>query len=242
LTVERLSDMQNRAAESPYRQVVSSLDFHLIRARLRAQDGTPRDTVREFEKLLREKKYVSQAAVQYGLSLACLRARDVEGAKRASENLSALVDSSPIVAGLVAEIKIAAGDHAGAATVYNAALQRFPQAKALVYGYAESLYAARDFQKLQEFLASQLQRDAWDYRLYGFQAKNYAAMGKQLLQHRSQSEFYFLQGQLGPAIEQLEFAQKAKDGNFYELSAVDARLRELRKLHLEEEKKKRNGG
>ena len=103
--------------------MVSSLDFHLIRARLRAQDGTPRDTVREFEKLLREKKYVSQAAVQYGLSLACLRARDVEGAKRASENLSALVDSSPIVAGLVAEIKIAAGDHAGAATVYNAALQ-----------------------------------------------------------------------------------------------------------------------
>ena len=64
----------------------------------------------------------------------------------------------------------------------------------------------------------------------------------QLLQHRAQAEFYFLQGQLGPAIEQLEFAQKAKDGNFYELSAVDARLRELRKQHMEEEKKKRDGG
>ncbi len=242
LTVERLSDMQNRAAESPYRQVVSSLDFHLIRARLRAQDGTPRDAVREFEKLLREKKYVSQAAVQYGLSLALLRARDVDGAKRASENLSALVESSAILAGLVAEIRGASGDHAGAHAVYRAALQRFPQAKSLVYGYAESLYSARDFQKAQEFLESQLQRDAWDYKLYGLQAKNYAAMGKQLLQHRAQAEFYYLQGQLGPAIEQLEFAQKAKDGNFYELSAVDARLRELRKQHMEEEKRKRNGG
>ncbi|MFB0935378.1 MAG: M48 family metalloprotease, partial [Propionivibrio sp.] len=40
LTVERLSDMQNRAQDSPYRQVVSSLDFHLIRAKLRAQSGT----------------------------------------------------------------------------------------------------------------------------------------------------------------------------------------------------------
>jgi predicted Zn-dependent protease len=242
LTVERLSDMQNRAAESPYRQVVSSLEFHLIRARLRAQEGTPRDAVREFEKLLREKKYVSQAAVQYGLSLALLRARDFEGAKRASENFTALADSSPIIAGLVAEIRGASGDFTDAHAIYRAALQRFPQAKALVYGYAESLFSARDLQTAQEFLASQLQRDAWDYKLYGLQAKNYAAMGKQLLQHRAQAEFYYLQGQLGPAIEQLEFAQKAKDGNFYELSAVDARLRELRKQHMEEEKRKRNGG
>ena len=39
------------------------------------------------------------------------------------------------------------------------------------------------------------------------------------------------------AVEQLELAQKAGDGNFYELSAVEARLKELRRaatgpLHL----------
>ena len=56
LTVERISDMQNRAQESPYRQVVSSLDFHLIRAKLRAQAGTAGEAVAEFEKLLQEKK------------------------------------------------------------------------------------------------------------------------------------------------------------------------------------------
>ena len=42
LTIERISDMQNRAQSSPYRQVVSSLDFHLVRAKLRALMGTPR--------------------------------------------------------------------------------------------------------------------------------------------------------------------------------------------------------
>ena len=51
-----------------------------------------------------------------------------------------------------------------------------------------------------------------------------------------------LQGQLGPAVEQLQFAQKDTDGNFYEQSAVDARLRELRKLQQEEAKLKKNGG
>ena len=43
-------------------------------------------------------------------------------------------------------------------------------------------------------------------------------------------------------MEQLQFAQQASDGNFYEQSAVDARLRELRKLKEEEAKLKRNGG
>ncbi len=242
LTVERLSDMQNRAQESPYRQVVSSLDFHLIRAKLRAQAGTPKDAVADFEKLLLEKKYVSQAAVQFGLSYALIRARNVEGARRASENLRALRDSSPILAGLAAEVSAASGDREEAHRIYRLALQRFPQAKSWVYGYADSLYAAGEYPLALSFLETQLQLDASDYRLYGLQAKTFAATGKRLQQHRAQAEHYYLQGLLGQAIEQLQFAQKETDGNFYEHSAVDARLRELRKLQLEEDKRKRDGG
>ena len=80
-----------------------------------------------------------------------------------------------------------------------------------------------------------------DYKLYGLQAKNYAMMGKRVQQHRAQAEFYMLQGQLTQAVEQLQFAQQATDGNFYEQSAVDARLREMRKLQIEEAKLKRGG-
>ena len=116
------------------------------------------------------------------------------------------------------------------------------QAKSLVYGYAESLYAAQQYDQAVLFLDAQLQHSVTDYKLYGLQAKTYAALGKRLLQHRAQAEFYMLQGQLGQAVEQLQFAQQATDGSFYDQSAVDARLRELRKLQAEEEKLKRNGG
>jgi predicted Zn-dependent protease len=81
-----------------------------------------------------------------------------------------------------------------------------------------------------------------DFKLYGLQAKAYAAAGKRLQQHRAQAESYVLQGQLGEAVEQLMLAQRATDGNFYEQSAVDARLRELRKRLAEELKQKKNGG
>lgn len=242
MTVERISDIQNRTQESPYRQVVSSLDFHLVRAKLRALSGTPREAIAEFEGQLREKKYASQAAARYGLVLGLMRAKDLPAAQREIEALTALQVASPLIAGLAAEVKAAAGDPAGAQLIYREALQRFPQAKSLVYGYAEALYASRQYDAAVAFLDAQLQLDLADYKLYGQQARTYAALGKRLQQHRAQAEFYLLRGQLGSAVEQLQFAQQASDGNFYEQSAVDARLRELRTLQAEEAKLKRNGG
>ena len=241
LTVERISDMQNRAQDSPYRQVVSSLDFYLIRSKLRAQMGTPREAINEFETQLSEKKYVSQAATRYGLALALMRAKDAPAAQREVEALQALKATSPIIAGLTAEIRASNGDLAAAQSVYRDALQRYPQAKSLVYGYAESLHAGKQHDQAVSFIESQLQLNSADYKLYGLQAKAFAALGKRLQQHRAQAEFYMLQGLLGQAVEQLEFAQRDTDGNFYEQSAVDARLRELRKLQDEEARLKRNG-
>ncbi|MGE5491474.1 MAG: M48 family peptidase, partial [Actinomycetota bacterium] len=58
-------------------------------------------------------------------------------------------------------------------------------------------------------------------------------------QHRSLAEAYALQGQLPAAVEQLQLAQRAGDANFYELSAIDARLRELKARQAEEAKEKR---
>ena len=83
MTVERISDMQNRAQGAPYKQVLNSLDFELVRAKLRAQAGTPREAIKEFETQLQEKKYASEAAVRYGLASAQLRAKDLAAAQHA---------------------------------------------------------------------------------------------------------------------------------------------------------------
>jgi predicted Zn-dependent protease len=240
MTVERISDMQNRAQHAPYRQIVDSLDFLLVRAKLRAQAGTAREAVSEFEMQLREQKYSSEMAVRYSLSYALLRAKDVAGAQREMNALKSLKLLSPIISGLAAEIRIAAGDLPLAQAIYREALQRYPQSKSLVYGYFEALYAGRQYDQALRFLEAQLQFNLSDYRLYGMQAKALAASGKQMKQHRAQAEFYILQGQLSEAIEQLMLAQRASDGDFYEQSAVDARLRELRRQRAEEAKQKRS--
>ncbi|MDR2452709.1 MAG: M48 family metalloprotease [Candidatus Accumulibacter sp.] len=242
LTVERLSDMQNRAQEAPYRQVVSSLDFFLVRARLKAQSKPPRDAAAEFERSLREEKYASETAARYGLAYALLRARDLPGAQRASAPLSQSSDASPMLAGLIASIREQSGDVRGAQEIYRQALSRFPQARSLVYGYADSLHAAGAYRQALAFLEERLVRDSSDFKLHGLKARTHAALGQRTQQRRAQAEYYLLQGRLGAAIEQLEFAQNEKDGDFFEMSAVDARLRELRKLQREEEQDGKKGG
>ena len=242
LTLERISDMQNRAQLAPYRQVVSDLDFFLVRAKLRAQAGAPRDAIKEFELQLRDKKYVSQAAVRYGLAVAHLRDKDAKAAQHEMDAISALKVSSPMISGLAADIRLASSDMPGAQTIYRDALQRFPQSRSLIYGYAESLLNSRQYDQCLQFLDAQLQISFSDFKLYGLQARTYSAMGKHLQQFRAQAEYYYLKGQLVQAIEQLQFAQKETDGNFYEQSVVDARLRELRARQVEEDKLKRDGG
>jgi predicted Zn-dependent protease len=56
------------------------------------------------------------------------------------------------------------------------------------------------------------------------------------LQHQAQAEAYVLQGSLPAAIEQLQLAQKTGDGDFYQLSSVEARLRDLRQQFEQETK------
>ncbi|MCP5269266.1 MAG: M48 family metallopeptidase [Zoogloeaceae bacterium] len=239
ITVERISDMQNRQARAPYKQFRDGLDFQLIRAKLRAQLGTPKEAVNNFETLLRERKYSSEAAIRYGLAYALWRAKKYAQADQELEMVRRQKSGSPIAENLAAEIKAASGDLASAVKIYREALLRFPTSRALAYGYADALFSQRSYDLLQTFLEEQLQLYTTDPKLYGVQAKTYAMQGKKLQQHRALAEMYVLQGRLVPAIEQLQFAQRAGDGNFYEMSVVDARLRELKKQQMEEAKQKK---
>lgn len=239
LTTERIGDMQNRQARVPYKQVRDGIDFLLVRAKLRAQLGAPRDATNEFEALLRDRKFSSETAARFGYAHALLRAKKYAQAEQEAEFVRRQKTGSAMPENLLAEIKAGAGDLAAATTLYRDALQRFPTSRALAYGYADTLFAQRNYDRLQSFLEEQVQSYSGDYKLYNLLAKTYAVQGRQLAQHRALAEMYMLQGRLVQAIEQLQFAQKANDGNFYEQSVVDARLRELKKQHAEELKQKR---
>jgi len=234
MTTERIADAQNRAAGAPYRQHLDSIDFHLVRAKLRAERGEPQDAVSAFASAVRDRRYASEAAARYGLTLALLRARRYAEAQQEAARLRATGASSPMIETLTARVQLAAGDTAGALATLSRALKRYPGRLSLVYADAEMLQQAGRQAEALKVLEAPVREHPRDARLRALQAQSYAALGKRLLQHQAQAELYVLRGAVPAAIEQLQLAQAAGDGNFYELSAVDARLKELRAQHAQE--------
>ena len=275
LTGERIADMQNRAADLPYKQVVDSLDFSLVRAKLRVEQLDARDAVIDSAALLKEHKYTVEAAARYGYVRALLRDKQLAAAERELKLLQRLKIVSPMIDKLAADLAVARNDFTGAEALYRDALKREPLNRALIYGLADTLIAVsgrgmaatlndksvpcplpspptplpqergdstvacrdahvKHWLPAQQFVDQALQERPQDYQLYAFKAKIAHSLGQRFQTQRAQAEVYALQGQTQAAIEQLQMAQRAGDASFYEMSAADARLRELKARRLEE--------
>jgi beta-barrel assembly-enhancing protease len=223
LTTERIADIQNRIAKTPNRNVADSLDFQLARAKLRAQDGSPHEAMQYFEGHAAEKT----ASQSYGSAVALLRLREFE---RAEKELAAAkkIASHPMLDNLAAQIKRESGNTEAALVIYQAAMQAAPQNRALAYGYIDTLLAAKQNEQALKIVNEKLNRVQDDYRLFELQARCYAALGKKLPQHQAQAEAYIRQEKLQAAIEQLQLGIKTGDGDFYQLSAAESRLKQLK--------------
>lgn len=240
LTSERLSDMQNREQTVSYRQVADSQDFLLIRAKLRAMQGTPMEAVHDFQRLLEDKKFASEGAANFGLAIALGRMRqwaEAETVLRRAQNFGM---ASAIFERQMAEVQLAQGASDQAMVLYSEAMVRYPFNQALLYGYTRALLKQRRFDEALRFIELKLQNTPQDLRLHKMRAESYAGLGRNAQQHLALAEVFSLQGQTEGAIDQLQHARNAGDANFYELSVIDARMRELRRRRLEEQKEKRN--
>jgi predicted Zn-dependent protease len=233
LTYERIADVENRVDALPYRQVPDSLSYRLVRARLQVEQYPPRDALTHFEDVLREKKTVSEPAARYGLILALMRLKDFQRANREVDVLRTEVPDNAMVAALVGRVKVAAGDVPGALRLYADAMQRFPRQRALTIDYAQALLDAKRPREALDLVDAALQAVRADPRLYQLQAKSYAALGQRLQQYRAQAEAYVLLGSIPAAIEQLQIGLKSGDGDYYQLSSAEARLRQLRAADAE---------
>lgn len=235
VTYERISDMQSRAVNLPYRQVTDSIDFHLMRAKLKAELEPVRETINYYRDVLAEKRYFSEAGARYGLAAALLRARDVAGARKAFADLRVTLKTHPAVELLGCRIKLAGGD-ADTAGCFRNAVQAYPGYRALAYEYAEVLLQNRHPAEALKVVEPRLAGSPNDYQLYQFQSRAYAMLNKRLAHHRAQAEAYLHLGSTTAAVEQLQLGLKSGDGDYYQLSAAESRLRELRRLDAEERK------
>ncbi len=243
VTTERIADAQNRSEGQPFRPHRDSLEYHLVRAKLRAETGDARDAVKQFTEAVNDRRFAHEPGARYGLAVAYLRAKEPRRAEAELARLRTDRIVSPMIETLAARARLEQDDPAGALALLKAGLVRYPHRRAVLYAMLGALQELNRFDELQAALAEPLRLYPRDPKLHEARAKAYAGQGKRLLQHQAQAEVYLLQGSLPAAIEQLQLAQTAGDGNFYDLSVVDARLKQLRAEHAREmQERKREPG
>lgn len=237
LTTERIAEVRNRVEQMPYHQVPDSLEFQLVRAKLRAMQGNPRDAMQFFEANLREKKYSSEAAQHYGLAQAAMLNQDYARAAHELDTLKALLPRHPMAETLAAQLLLAEGRIQEALTRFRSALTWFPKHRGLIYGFAEALLSENQADEAVRFLGEKHTQFPDDGYLYELRSQAYTRLGKNLLRHQAQGEAYYRAYDLPSAVEQMELAVKSGDGDFYQLSIVEARLKQLRQQMGDPKKK-----
>ena len=242
LTVERLSDIQNRAREAHVRPRPDSLDFQIVRARLRIlQDDSPqglRDSALHFRSQLQGGSAPSLTAAYYGLALASMKLNDhaaaVEAARSARRSSQA---PSPTLDKLLSETAFAAArtdaERAEAVRQAREATSRYPVSRLTALHYVDLLQKSEQHETAVAFLRDQLALSRSDPRFYELLARSYERLGRRTQQHQATAELYLLLGAGPAAIDQLQLARRANDADFYTMSEVDARLRQLNQQQRE---------
>ena len=236
LTSERIADVSNRVERMAYRQVVDSIEFHLVRAKLRANHGSPESAIIQFEQNLQERRFQNEAAEHYGLAVAQLRKNAFT--KVETELIWLKKNAAPhaMIENLAARLEVSRNKPQQAEQHYAAALARYPESRALIYGYAEHFIAIRKPDDAVKLILSKHGLYSEDAHLYDLLAKAYSMQNKSLLSHQAMGEAYYRKYDLRRAIEQMDLAAKANDGDFYQQSIVEARLKEFRKKAADDAK------
>jgi beta-barrel assembly-enhancing protease len=210
-----------------------NLAFQLVRAKLRATmdesiDGA-RSAVNFFTTQTTQKTYTSIAAAYLGLSYAHLLSKNVVAAEAAYARIprGAIGVSHPMIDTLAARIRQTAGDNDGAVKLLRASAARYPQLRHVQLSLVDGLQSAGRHDEALALLREQAQLYRTDPKVFEMQAKSYAATGKRMAQHQALGEHYVLLGALQPAIEQFQIARCEGDGDFYQQSIIDARIRTL---------------
>jgi beta-barrel assembly-enhancing protease len=241
VTYERIAEAQARAQGKPFRQVKDSLDFSMVRALVKSYQGSPREAIAFFEDALAEKRYNDPIAARYGLVASLLRAQDFKRAQAELQILEKTAPPHPMIDAMAGQVLMQSGQLSAAIARYQAALARYPNKQQLIYDYPEALLKDKQPAKAAAYLTEQLQRYPNDGPLHLLAAKAYAALGKQTLSYRHQAEYYAWMGNLPGAVVQFELAVKAGDGDFYQASVAESRLRDMRQEVADQKKRVADG-
>jgi len=245
LTSERIADMQDRVSHVMARKVSNTPDYEFARVRARViQESSPSD-LQNLRNAIRAQlasaSVVRLPALHYGLAFIEQRLgrypaaeQELGESRRLYGNIPGASSGSPMLDVMAIELARQQGRVPEAMSQATASMKAFPLSHAVALAYADTLLGTGQYDAAVAFLRERTRQETGRSEWWDMLARAYAGQGKRVQQHQALAEKYAMEGAFQAAIEQLQIARKAGDGDFYTLSEVDARLHQLQRQYREE--------
>ncbi len=248
LSLQRMSDMQNRIRQYGVAGAQNEDEYWFIRAKSRVlQALDPRALRQAHEQLEDEARAPTQregpppsvarrAAAWYGVSLAALARQDPAAASKALDQAQGLMGNSPYIELQRVDIELARRQVASALGLAQAAHKRWPQRRSFVLKIAQSQQMLGRDAEAVTFLKAQLKRwPTQEPELYKMLAISQDRLGDRVDSRQTMATYYEKLGALPSAFTQLQQARTIST-DFYVQSQIDVRMRELSSRIAEDRK------
>ena len=238
VTTSRIADALARAEQYGLRQRPDSLEFHLARANLRQRSYTgAQRAVEHFESTLASGRYRNALAERYGYALALLRAGRFDSAREQAASLLKARPSQVEFIVLDASIDIEGGQPGRAIRNLKSAYGLRGDNWPIAQTYAEALLKTGQVKAALSMLEAFHRRRPSVTQIFGLLADAAGRSGAKAKTYGYRAEELYYQGDLEPAIRQLERAVRISGVDYHLASKLQARLDEMRVEESSENKK-----
>ncbi|MCK9529994.1 MAG: M48 family metalloprotease [Gammaproteobacteria bacterium] len=229
VTISRISDARNRAAEFDRQQAPAAATFEFIKLELRARlAADPSALARQLGVQLEAGAPSSLEATRYGYALALWRAGRIADAKAAMQRIDAPTEVQARILRVRAELELADGQYANAEVLLKKARDLYPGDEALCLAYTRLFAETRRHADAVATLRAFLRDYHTSPPLLNALAESEHGAGNPAAARLALAERFILLDEKNQAIEQLEMARREKGVDFYDLARVEARLQQLR--------------
>ena len=226
----RLSDIRNRSLQYSKKNVSSSLNYYLAKARiaiLMGNSNTAKLLINDYHKLNNDQ---GKKALSYAIALNYYNNQD---AVRAKNELQPLLDNDPDniwYIDLMTDIDLNSNYSSTAITRLQSALKRSPDSSALQLNLANAYIKAGKYQQAVSLLHRYTFDHNDDTNGWDLLVTAYGGLKSRAQEMSAKAELVALEGQYSDAIQLLTNAKTQAKGNQILISKIDARINQLKQM------------
>ncbi len=228
LSYTRMAESEARAQSYPDREHISSFEYFLAKARIRAlYVERQKDSAPYFLDQIETGSVETRDAAKYGLAIAHTYNRNFDQAREILAGLLARRPDHPWIQSAWAELDIADNQVEKGIGRYLDTIERHPGQRYLSYRLAEAYLIDNQPSLAKKILRYQIRRHPDDYRLYRLLSQANAGLGHVAEAHQAGAEYFSILGNYEKAFATVELALKEAGSDEYLKQSLTARLKDL---------------